>query len=63
MTYEVSVQTLPPRSLAAVRRCVAIKDISTAFKPALDSVWAFLCRHPDLRTDGHNIFSLSRALK
>jgi effector-binding domain-containing protein len=56
MTYEVKVQTLSPRILAAVRRCVAIKDIPTAFKPALDSVWAFLGKHPGLRTDGHNIF-------
>src|SRR5215470_4590238 len=56
MTYEVKVQTLSPRILAAVRRRVAIKDIPTAFKPALDSVWAFLGKHPGLRTDGHNIF-------
>ena len=56
MPYEVTVQTIVPRTLAAVRRRVAIKDISTAFKPALDSVWAFLRSHPGLRTDGHNIF-------
>ena len=56
MTYEVKVQTVAPRILAAVRRRVAITEISTAFKPALDSVWAFLRRHPGLRTDGHNIF-------
>jgi effector-binding domain-containing protein len=56
MTYEVKVETLSPRILAAVRRRVAIKDIPSAFKPALDSVWAFLRKHPGLRTDGHNIF-------
>ena len=56
MTYEVKVQTLSPRVLAAVRQRVAIKDISTAFKPALDSVWAFLRKHPGLRTEGHNTF-------
>jgi len=56
MTYEVKVQTISPRILAAVRRRVAIKDIATAFKPALDRVWAFLGDHPGLRTDGHNIF-------
>ncbi len=56
MTYDVQVQTLSPRILAAVHRRVAIKDVSTAFKPALDSVWAFLRSHPDLRTDGHNVF-------
>ncbi len=56
MTYQVKVQTLCPHVLAAVRQRVAIKDISTAFKPALDIVWAFLSKHPGLRTDGHNIF-------
>jgi effector-binding domain-containing protein len=56
MAHEVKVQTLSPRILAAVRRRVAIKDISTAFKPALDRVWDFLGKHPGLRTDGHNIF-------
>ena len=56
MTYEVKIQTVSPRILAAVRRRVAIKDIPTAFKPALDSVWGFLRKHPGLRTDGHNIF-------
>jgi effector-binding domain-containing protein len=56
MTYEVKVETIGHRILAAVRRRVAITEISTAFKPALDSVWAFLRSHPGLRTDGHNIF-------
>jgi effector-binding domain-containing protein len=56
MTYEVTVQTLPPRILASVQRRVAIKDIPTAFKPALDQVWAFLRKNPGLRTDGHNVF-------
>jgi effector-binding domain-containing protein len=56
MPYEVKIQTLSPRILAAVRRRVPIKDIARAFKPALDSVWAFLRTHPGLRIDGHNIF-------
>ena len=56
MTYEVKIRTLSPRILAAVHRRVPIKDIPTAFKPALDSVWAFLRAHPGLRTDGHNVF-------
>jgi effector-binding domain-containing protein len=56
MAYEVNVQTLRPRILAAVRRRVAMKDIPTAFKPALDIVWAFVGKHPGLRTDGHNVF-------
>ncbi len=56
MRYQVEVEMLSPRILAAVQRRVAIKDISTAFKPALESVWAFLGKHAGLRTDGHNIF-------
>jgi effector-binding domain-containing protein len=56
MTYKVAIQTCAPRILAAVRRRVQIKDISTAFKPALDLVWEFLRRDRGLRTDGHNIF-------
>jgi effector-binding domain-containing protein len=56
MAYEVTVQILPSRILAAVRRRVATKDIPIAFKPALDSVWAFLRKNPGLRIDGHNVF-------
>lgn len=56
MVYEVKVQTIPPRILAAVRREVAPGKVPTAFKPALDQVWAFLKTHPGLRTDGHNVF-------
>jgi effector-binding domain-containing protein len=56
MAHEVKLQILPPRILAAVRRRVAIREIPVAFKPALDSAWAFLGKNPGLRTDGHNIF-------
>jgi effector-binding domain-containing protein len=44
------------RPMAAVRRQVRVGQVSTAWKPALDQVWAFLHRHEGLRTDGHNIF-------
>ena len=56
MDYPVSVVTLSPRILAAVRRRVTIGEIPTAFRPALDLVWAFLRRNRGLRTDGHNVF-------
>jgi len=56
MTYEVKVQTLSPRILAAVRRRVARGEVPRAFKPALDNVWTFLGKHQGLRTDGHNVF-------
>jgi len=52
----VTVQTVPARRLAAVRRQVKIGSVGTAWGPALDQVWAFLRTHPGLRTDGHNIF-------
>src|SRR5438552_3907482 len=56
MTYQVKVETLSPRMLAAVRRRVAMGEVAKAFKPALDQVWSFLGKHKGLRTDGHNIF-------
>ena len=56
MSIDVSVRTVPSMKLAAVRRHVAIGDIGTAWKPALDKVWEFLRSHPGLRTDGHNVF-------
>jgi hypothetical protein len=42
--------------LAAVRREVAPGAVGSAWRPALDLVWAFLRSQPGLRTDGHNIF-------
>jgi effector-binding domain-containing protein len=30
--------------------------VASAWRPALDLVWAFLRSQPGLRTDGHNIF-------
>src|SRR5215813_6528312 len=56
MTTDVSVQTVPARMLAAVRRQVRIGHVASAWKPALDQVWAFLRQNPGLRTDGHNVF-------
>src|SRR5215475_12981792 len=56
MTPTVSVQTVRPRKLAAVRRQVTIGAVGAAWRPALDKVWAFLRTQPGLRTDGHNVF-------
>jgi effector-binding domain-containing protein len=55
-TANVTVQSVPARKLAAVRRRVAIGSVATAWRPALDQVWAFLRAHAGLRTDGHNVF-------
>jgi len=52
----VTLEPLSPRLIAAVRRTAAPREVASAFRPALDLVWAFLARHPGLRTDGHNVF-------
>ena len=52
----VSLQTVSPRMLAAIRREVAPGRVGTAWRPALDLVWAFLKTRPGLRTDGRNAF-------
>ena len=52
----VSVQSVSPRILAAVRRKVPIGGVGAAWGQALDQVWAFLKTQPGLRSDGHNIF-------
>src|SRR5205809_149395 len=56
MSLTVSVRTVTPMKLAAVRRQVAIGGVGAAWRPALDKVWAFLRVKPGLRTDGHNVF-------
>jgi effector-binding domain-containing protein len=56
MPIAVSIQTVQPRQLAAVRREVAPGAVGSAWGPALSKVWEFIRRQPGLRTDGHNIF-------
>jgi effector-binding domain-containing protein len=63
MGASVSVQLASPRMLAAVRRQVRIGHVATAWRPAVDLVWAFLRQTPGLRTDGHNIFLYHHAAK
>ena len=52
----MSLQTVHPRKLAAVRREVAPGAVGSAWGPALSRVWEFIHSQPGLRTDGHNIF-------
>ena len=52
----VAVQTVSPRTLAAVRREVAPAALASAWAPALNSVWEFIRSQPGLRAGGHNIF-------
>ncbi|HTS37933.1 MAG TPA: GyrI-like domain-containing protein [Candidatus Solibacter sp.] len=56
MAPNISIQIASPRLLAAVRQQVRMGQVASAWKPALDQVWAFLKQHPGLRTDGHNVF-------
>ncbi len=56
MSRAVTIQSVSPRLLAAVRRTVHIGQIGNTWRPALDQVWAFLKQNPGSRTDGHNIF-------
>lgn len=56
MPVSVSVQTVQPRNLAAVRREVPPGAVGSAWGPALGKVWDFIRSQRGLRTDGHNIF-------
>jgi effector-binding domain-containing protein len=53
--YDVVVESASAELIAAVRTKVAIGGIAHAWKPALDQVWAFLRKHPELPR-GHNLF-------
>jgi GyrI-like small molecule binding domain len=54
MPVSVSLQTVHPRKLAAVRREVAPGAVGSAWGPALGKVWEFIRSQPGLRTDGHH---------
>jgi effector-binding domain-containing protein len=56
MSYEITVEEVTARPMAAVHASVPLGRVGTAWRPALDQVWAFLRSHEGLRTDGHNIF-------
>jgi effector-binding domain-containing protein len=56
MPIPVSVQTVDPRKLAAVRREVAPGAVGSAWGPALAKVWEFIRSQSGLWTDGHNVF-------
>jgi effector-binding domain-containing protein len=56
MDYFIERRRVETQLLAAVRRRMRAADIPKGFREPLDKVWAFLGRHPGLRTDGHNVF-------
>ena len=56
MAVSVEVQTVSPRTLAAVRREVAPGAVGSAWGPAIGKVWEFIRTQSGLWTDGHNVF-------
>jgi len=56
MPVSVNVQTVHPRTLAAVRREVAPGAVGSAWGPAVGKVWDFIRSQPGLWTDAHNVF-------
>ena len=56
MAYEIALEQVAARPIAAVHRTVPVGQVATAWRPALDKVWAFLRAHDDPRTGGHNVF-------
>jgi effector-binding domain-containing protein len=56
MPVSVHLEIVRARRLAAVRRELAAGAIASAWKPALDKVWAFIRTQPGLWTNGHNVF-------
>lgn len=57
MTYAVTLETVAPQAIAAVRSRCKIPEIATAWKPALDQVWAYLRAHEGVwAPGGRNLF-------
>src|SRR5216684_947755 len=56
MKYDVVVETAQAGLVAAVRVTVPLSDITRAWKPALDQVWAFLKTKGGELDPGHNLF-------
>jgi effector-binding domain-containing protein len=54
--YEIKTYKAEPQLIAAVRARVPRGGVAQAYRESLDKVWAFLRKHPGLRTDGHNLF-------
>ena len=56
LSHEIAIEHVEARQLAAVHRRLYPSEIASAWRPALDQVWAYLRAHPGLRDRGHNIF-------
>jgi effector-binding domain-containing protein len=55
MPYSVSVQHVMPRPIAVVRERMAVREISSRWRPLLDEVYATAREHA-LPIDGQNVF-------
>ena len=55
MQYHIKLESVQSELIAAVRATVPPRDISRAWKPALDQVWGFLKKHEELGHQ-HNLF-------
>lgn len=55
MNYSINIELAHPITLAAVRATVPASGIATAWKPALDKVWAFL-KANNVPNSGQNVF-------
>lgn len=56
MPVSINLQAVHPRKFGAVRCEIEIGAVRTAWRAALDKVWAFILSQPGLWTNGHNIF-------
>ena len=52
----VTLETVRPRKLAAVRREVAAGGVGAAWGPAIGQVWDFIRGQAGLWSGGHNVF-------
>ena len=52
----VTLETVQPRKLAAVRREVAAGGVAAAWGPAIGQVWDFIRGQDGLWSGGHNVF-------
>jgi len=53
---QISIETVAPQLIAAVRTRTAIKEIMNAWEPAIYRVKAFLADHPELHGSGRQVF-------
>jgi effector-binding domain-containing protein len=53
--YEVTVESVAERPIAAAAQRTTFKKVSQEIRELLSEPWAFVRQQPGLRTDGHNV--------